>query len=105
VAKSLAVRSSWLRVKRLTPGVPAVVMTVIDLLLGSGGLVVRTRCVATHSGTDGSLGQVQVDVDAVVCRAVVEGGAHGSSPGRAARAQDGAPGLVRAEVRRSSDTA
>ena len=40
VAKRRAVRSSWLRVKRLTPGVPAVVMAVMVLLLRSVGSAV-----------------------------------------------------------------
>jgi hypothetical protein len=74
VANSCAVRSSWLRVKRLTPGVPAVVMAVmVPLLLVSLGRSVGMRRVATHSGTQRSLRQEQVEVDAVVCRVAEKG--------------------------------
>ena len=94
VAKSRAVRSSWLRVKRLTPGVPAVVMAVMELLLFSG-LGVGMCGVATHSGTHRALGQVQVEVDAVVCRVAGEGGAHGFVSGVGGRSLRWSAGLVR----------
>ena len=79
VAKRRAVRSSWLRVKRLMPGVPGVVRTVMSAPEVSGfSGVGRARAVAAHSSTQGAVSQVQVDVDPAVCR---EAGFHGRSPG------------------------
>ena len=79
VANSAAVRSSWLRVKRSMPGVPAVVMTVMVLLLGVGlwGCRGGMRVVATHSRTHRALHQAEVEVDSAVCRVA---GGHGMSP-------------------------
>jgi hypothetical protein len=50
-------------------------MAVMELLLFSG-LGVGMCVVATHSVTDRALRQVQVEVDAVVCRVAGKVGAH-----------------------------
>jgi hypothetical protein len=79
-------------------------MAVMELLLFSG-LGVGMRDVATHSVTHRALGQVQVEVDAVVCRVAGEGGAHGFDSVGVGRSLRWSAGLVRAGIRRSSNTA
>jgi hypothetical protein len=72
-------------------------MAVMELLLFSG-LGVGMCGVATHSVTDSALGQVQVEVDAVVCRVAGEGGAHGVVSGSVGRSLRWSAGLVQAGV-------
>jgi hypothetical protein len=79
-------------------------MTVMELLLFSG-LGVGKCCVATHSVTDRALRQVQVEVDAVVCRVAGERRAHEFVSGGVGRSLRWSAGLVRAGIRRSSNTA
>jgi hypothetical protein len=74
---------------------------VMVLLLGGGGLWgARRRVEAAHSRTDRPLDEEQVEVDAAVCRVA---GRHGGL--RVFEDALEASGLVRDEVRRSSNTA